>query len=105
MPTLVVLTAAVNGFVTEIQPTDPATRPDPGPGTFVAGICVVVVIAVLRAAIVLDDAATRSVVPLLRTIVVIVLTLILLGVLALTGVDSNAQATVTRAHPGTTSVR
>ena len=90
MNKLVLWSAAVNDFLTQHAHVLSAPQRTSFPDAFIAGICVVVVVAILRAATVRHVAAFQSVVPLLRTLVLIVLTLILLSAITLTGDHGHA---------------
>jgi hypothetical protein len=80
MHTLVPGSAAVNGFLTGSAHIEPVTRPGV-PRVFALGICVLAIAALLRTALAVRLAAFRSVIPLLRTVVLVVLTLVLLAVM------------------------
>ncbi len=108
MPTLVLGSAAVD-VLTRIGQVQPATRVGAVPEAFAAGVCILAVAAVLRAALVIHLAAFRSVVPLLRAIVLIVLIMVLLSAISLTVGDSpqasthDANASTSTGHHATPS--
>jgi hypothetical protein len=81
MHTVVLGSAAVNGFLTGSTHIEPVTRPGV-PRVFALGICVLAIAALLRTALVIRLAAFHSVIPLLRTVVLVLLTLVLLAVMA-----------------------
>ena len=90
MNKLVLWSAAVNDLLTQHGHVLSASHRTSLPDAFVAGICVVAVVAILRAATVSHVAAFQSTIPLLRTLVLIVLTLVLLSAITLTGDHGHA---------------
>jgi hypothetical protein len=71
------------------------------PRTFALGVCVLTIAAIVRTALVIRLAAFRSVIPLLRTIVLVLLTLVLLAaVVSLASVGGDQPALTGKAsHP------
>jgi len=84
MNKLVLWSPAVNDFLTQHGHVLSAPQRTSLPDAVVTGVCVVVIVAILRAAMAIHIAAFESV-PLLRTLVLIVLTLVLLSAISLTG--------------------
>ena len=70
-------------------------------GAFALGICILTIAALVRMALVIRLAAFRSVIPLLRTIVLVLLALVLLAVVvSLATVGGSQPALTGRAqHP------
>jgi hypothetical protein len=101
MYTLVLGSVSVNDLVTQIGHAQSATRPPVAPGAFALGICVLAIAAIIRTALVIPLATFRSVIPLLRTIILVVLTLVLLAaVVSLATVSGGRPAlTGTAKHP------
>jgi hypothetical protein len=94
MFTLVLGSAAVNGFLTGSAPVEPASSSGV-PRTFALGVCIVTIAAIVRTALVIRPAAFRSVIPLLRTIVLVLLALVLLAAVVSLATVSGGQPALT----------
>jgi hypothetical protein len=103
MLTLVLRSAAVNGILTGSTPAAPGATPV-APRTFAYGICILAIAALVRMALLVRLAAFHSVIPLLRAIILVLLTLVLLAAFVSHAAMGDGQplpiATAERPAPG-----